>query len=478
MTGALLKGLKAVFVFGYGLFSFAIYVLIGIRRGFFFKGTTEKERLELQLARNRFWNLSEKYAGLSHQILTLRNGFKFHYVCNETASDASTDSNKPLVIFIHGFPDSWAVWRNIVSSEALQENATIVAIDTPGYGGSDSLEKYTATNVLESLTEFIITLRANYGVDGESGPRKRKTIIVAHDWGCVLSMRLAAEAPELADRFILTNGPLVRHYFSNIQRLASSSFKMLKTSLRTPIQSRSTIFKAIKTLKPVVRQVGLSGYIFVMHLPLAYVRYLGSGGNFFFLKMAHKASYGSTPFTDRDAAECMASSIGPSIEECRTQTADGDEYPVALAKERAYANFEHMAKYYREGLALARWEKSVQTITDLHSISGGRELHRASSGAGIFDDGPKGALKAPATVLWGKQDIALDPRLCLDGISDYLVADSQVIELPRSGHFTPLEKESALALEKAVEWAVQGEKNDIVAVLQACYAGAVVKVRK
>jgi hypothetical protein len=49
MTGALLKGLKAVFVFGYGLFSFAIYVLIGIRRGFFFKGTTEKERLELQL---------------------------------------------------------------------------------------------------------------------------------------------------------------------------------------------------------------------------------------------------------------------------------------------------------------------------------------------------------------------------------------------------------------------------------------------
>lgn len=93
-------------------------------------------------------------------------------------------------------------------------DAVVVAVDLPGYGGSDSLDEYSATNVLEALTEFIIAMRMRYGVDKEGESNLKKTIIVAHDWGCVLSMRLAAEAPQLADRFILTNGPLVSHLYS------------------------------------------------------------------------------------------------------------------------------------------------------------------------------------------------------------------------------------------------------------------------
>lgn len=85
----------------------------------------------------------------------------------------------------------------------------MVAVDLPGYGGTDSLEEYSSTNVLESLAGFIIAIRAKYGIDTDAGIRQRRTVIVSHDWGCVLSMRLAAEAPQLADRFILSNGPLV-----------------------------------------------------------------------------------------------------------------------------------------------------------------------------------------------------------------------------------------------------------------------------
>lgn len=87
-------------------------------------------------------------------------------------------------------------------------------------------------------------------------------------------------------------------------------------------------------------------------------------------------------------------------------------------------------------------------------------------------------LKASSTILWGRNDVALHPQLCLDGISDYLVSGSQVIELPRSGHFTPIERESRLALEKAVEWAAKGEREDIGAVISACYSNSVVTVRK
>lgn len=85
-----------------------------------------------------------------------------------------------------------------------------MAIDLPGYGGSDLLKHYSATEVLETLTEGIVALREKYAIDGQTGSEsQQRVVIVAHDWGCTLGMRLAAEAPQLADRFIFTNGPLV-----------------------------------------------------------------------------------------------------------------------------------------------------------------------------------------------------------------------------------------------------------------------------
>ncbi|KAE8146427.1 putative capsule-associated protein CAP1 [Aspergillus avenaceus] len=422
-------------------------------------------------ARDRFWNLSKAWSGFSHQFVTLRTGFRFHYVCNDLPE--ASGAAKPVVILIHGFPDSWAIWRNVLKSESLREEATLVAVSLPGYGGSDSLEHYTATNVLENLTGFVIAIRAKYGIDGDAGTHQRRTVIVGHDWGCVLAMRLAAEAPQLADRFILTNGPIPSLVASNISRLLSSSFKMIKTSLRSPIQFRLTLVKALVSLKPVMRQLGLSGYIFIMQLPIGLVELFGTGGNFSVLRMIHKASYRTTPSTAQDMAECMASSLGPSFEECKTRTADGQGYPASVEKERALSNFKHMASYYREGAAISRWHKSIETIADLHAISRGNELHRASSGAGLFDDGPTGVLKADSTILWGKADLALDAQICLSGISDYLVRNSQVVELLQSGHFTPLEHKSCIALVRAIEWAAKGQQEDIEAVIQRDYPDAV-----
>lgn len=242
MAGSITKLLLASVAFAYGVFTVFLYFGIALADGTFFKRRTEKEKLELELgkyfkslpprplhtdsdipitenvililwgsiARDRLWNLSKPYNDLTHHVLTLPSGFKFHFVSNEApGSEAALISDKPLVIFIHGFPDSWAIWRHIISSPSLQNAAHLVAIDLPGYGGSQGLDKYSGTNVLERLTELIITLRTEYGVDDSSETNKKKAIIVAHDWGCVLAMRLASEAPSLAHRFILTNGPIV-----------------------------------------------------------------------------------------------------------------------------------------------------------------------------------------------------------------------------------------------------------------------------
>lgn len=151
--------------------------------------------------------------------MSLRDGFKFHYVTNDPVNhgdDGNTDAGeakkaKPLVVLIHGFPDSWVIWRHLLQPHPLRDKATLVAVDLPGYGGSDRLSFYSATQVLELLTEFIIVMRErchiDRPVDGTTTPER--VIIVGHDVGCVLATRLAAEASELADRFILVNGPLV-----------------------------------------------------------------------------------------------------------------------------------------------------------------------------------------------------------------------------------------------------------------------------
>lgn len=96
------------------------------------------------------------------------------------------------------------MWRYLLQEPAIPKEATLVCVDLPGYGGSDSFKAYD-TEVLESLAEFIVGMREKYLKNDTLN-----TYVVGHDWGCVLAFRLASEAPVLADRFILTNGPHVR----------------------------------------------------------------------------------------------------------------------------------------------------------------------------------------------------------------------------------------------------------------------------
>ncbi len=99
------------------------------------------------------------------------------------------------------------MWRHLLQEPAIPlQHATVVCVDLPGYGGSDSFKRYD-TDVLEALTEFVVAMRDKYIPPDESD--STNTFIVGHDWGCVLAYRLAAEAPSLADQFILSNAPHV-----------------------------------------------------------------------------------------------------------------------------------------------------------------------------------------------------------------------------------------------------------------------------
>lgn len=134
----------------------------------------------------------------------------------DVSAGSPSAGHRNLIVFLHGFPDSWALWRHIIASPALRVSNVLVALDLPGYGGSDGLRRYGATDVLEAVTEFVIGMRRLYGIDSEQDiariERTPGVIIVGHDWGCIIGARLAAEAPQLADRFILSNAPIVRNF--------------------------------------------------------------------------------------------------------------------------------------------------------------------------------------------------------------------------------------------------------------------------
>ena len=219
-----------------------------------------------------------------------------------------------------------------------------------------------------------------------------------------------------------------------------------------------------------------SGYGFVFNLPLPLVSLAGSMGNYWFLRTCHQIAAGKDhPFDSKQAAEAMASSHGPSVHECRSMTAAQESYPASVRQRSASGGFTEKIRYYREGLFSDAWVKTLETLAALYEIDGGR---RTSSGAGLFDDEPKGSLKAKTTVVWGLLDGAIDQRMALEGIGEYLPRGSQVVVLPRTGHWTPNPGVGREALERVIEWAAGGEKGDLRQMVVDVYERARVTVEK
>lgn len=107
------------------------------------------------------------------------------------------------------------MWRGLLQEPSIPlRAATWICVDLPGYGGSDSLDKYDCT-VLDALTQFILAMRETFLSTDEDGDPQKSVYVVGHDWGAVLAFRLAVDAPALANRFIITNGPHVSWFCSS-----------------------------------------------------------------------------------------------------------------------------------------------------------------------------------------------------------------------------------------------------------------------
>jgi pimeloyl-ACP methyl ester carboxylesterase len=99
----------------------------------------------------------------------------------------AVEGEGPLVLMVHGFPESWYSWRHQIGPIA-RAGYTAAAIDVRGYGGSDK-PKAVADYSMEALTGDVA------GV-AEALQPGAPVILVGHDWGAPIVWNTALSRPE------------------------------------------------------------------------------------------------------------------------------------------------------------------------------------------------------------------------------------------------------------------------------------------
>ena len=244
---------------------------------------------------------------------------------------------------------------------------------------------------------------------------------------------------------------------------------MLRTWLHTPSQTR-LIAKAFTSVKPVLKQLSKSGYVFTFHLPISMVSLLGSSGDyamFRFLNAVTVTPKPTAPLPGAHGAELLASSVGPSELECEPAIVEDAstlsfvemKYSESVRQRSKDGGFVEKIGLYRDGCFGQPWEKSLENLWDLQQIrKGSQPRRRSSSSGGIFDTGPEGMIKAPTTVIWGNDDVAIENSIGIEGFGDYFGArGSHLILINKCGHWSPIEKQGVPIFMEVIDWALQGE---------------------
>ncbi|MEV7194159.1 alpha/beta hydrolase [Streptomyces sp. NPDC093510] len=93
----------------------------------------------------------------------------------------------PLVLLVHGFPESWYSWRHQLPVLAAA-GYRAVAVDVRGYGRSSKPEDTSAYRMLELVEDSAAVVRAL----GEE-----TAVIVGHDWGATVAAHSALVRPDV-----------------------------------------------------------------------------------------------------------------------------------------------------------------------------------------------------------------------------------------------------------------------------------------
>jgi epoxide hydrolase 4 len=142
------------------------------------------------------------------------NGVRLHYV---------EQGQGPLILFLHGFPEFWYSWKDLLPEFAKDHHA--VALDMRGYNLSSRPEAVDAYRI-SVLVEDVRALAEKLGA--------KKFVLVGHDWGGVIAWAFAAAHPEMLEKLVIINAPhpavFARELANNPAQQKASAYFNLFTS--------------------------------------------------------------------------------------------------------------------------------------------------------------------------------------------------------------------------------------------------------
>ncbi len=143
---------------------------------------------------------------LEHKYVD-NQGVKIHYV---------KAGKGPLVVFVHGFPDYWYSWRHQI--QGLQDESTVVALDTRGYNLSDKPQAEEQYD-MSLLVSDVLAVIKNEGAS--------KATLVGHDWGGAICWSTAMAHPQVVEQLVIVNLP---HMSCLVRELMAEDSKQHRAS--------------------------------------------------------------------------------------------------------------------------------------------------------------------------------------------------------------------------------------------------------
>lgn len=125
----------------------------------------------------------------------------------------SGEVGKPVLMFLHGFPEAAFVWDDLLTHFAQPEHGgyRCIAPNLRGYEHSSApadVSAYRAKHLVQDIVALI-------AAESPHGPL---AALVAHDWGGAVAWNLANQHPELMQRLAIINSPHPGTFLRELQR--------------------------------------------------------------------------------------------------------------------------------------------------------------------------------------------------------------------------------------------------------------------
>lgn len=127
---------------------------------------------------------------------------------------AAGERGRPVLLFLHGFPEAAFVWDALLLHFAQPEHGgyRCVAPHLRGFERSSAPSEVAAYRP-KHLVQDVLAL-----IDAECGPQGALAALVAHDWGGAVAWNLANQQPQRLAKLAILNSPHPGAFVRELQR--------------------------------------------------------------------------------------------------------------------------------------------------------------------------------------------------------------------------------------------------------------------